>query len=483
MASPSSSSPVPVTMTPAATTTAHTAPAAIHQDDPLYALSPLDGRYKRSTAPLRAFFSEYALFKYRVQVEVLYFEALCTEVPAITQLRGVSPQQLAQLRASTFESFTVEDAMRIKEIEAVTNHDIKAVEYYLKDKMAACGLEAEKEFIHFGLTSQDINNTSIPMLLRDALHGHYVPALDQLIALLRSKLPDWDVPMLARTHGQPASPTNLAKECMVWVERLEEQRAVLLAVPHTGKFGGATGNFNAHLCAYPGVDWREFGELFLRKYLGLRRQRYTTQIEHYDHLAALCDACARLHTILTDLARDVWQYISLGYFTQKVKAGEVGSSAMPHKVNPIDFENAEGNLGVSNAILGFLSAKLPISRLQRDLTDSTVLRNLGVPLGHALVAMAALRRGLDKLLLNRAAIAADLDANWAVVAEGIQTVLRREGYPRPYEALKDLTRGNAHVTEATVRSFIEQLDGVSDAVRQELLAITPFTYVGYTARL
>ncbi|AIN95367.1 adenylosuccinate lyase, putative [Leishmania panamensis] len=462
------------------TTTAHKVSAEISEDSPLFALSPLDGRYKHSTVPLRAYFSEYALFKYRVQVEVLYFEALCKEVPTITQLRGVTDAHLAQLRAATFENFTVDDATKIKDIEAVTKHDIKAVEYYLKDKMSACGLETEKEFIHFGLTSQDINNTSIPMLLRDALHHHYIPTLDQLIALLKSKLPEWDVPMLARTHGQPASPTNLAKEFMVWIERLEEQRAMLLSIPNTGKFGGATGNFNAHLCAYPGVDWRNFGDLFLSKYLGLRRQRYTTQIEHYDNLAAICDACARLHTILMDLAKDVWQYISLGYFNQKVKAGEVGSSAMPHKVNPIDFENAEGNLGMSNAVLGFLSAKLPISRLQRDLTDSTVLRNLGVPLSHALIAFASLLRGVDKLLVNKPAIAADLESNWAVVAEGIQTVLRREGYPKPYEALKDLTRGNAQVTKETVRTFIQQLEGITEEVRQELLAISPFTYVGYT---
>ncbi|KPA75516.1 adenylosuccinate lyase putative (ASL) [Leptomonas pyrrhocoris] len=469
--------------TGAAITTAHEVPAEISQDSPLFALSPLDGRYKRNTISLRAYFSEYALFKYRVQVEVLYFEALCKECPAITQLRGVTEDQLKRLRSATFENFTVADAKHIKEIEAVTNHDIKAVEYYLKEKMAACGLEAEREFIHFGLTSQDINNTSIPMLLRDALLQQYIPSLESLIAAIRSKLPQWDVPMLARTHGQPASPSTLAKEFMVWVERLEGQKAMLLAIPNTGKFGGATGNFNAHLCAYPNVNWIEFGEMFLRKYLGLRRQTYTTQIEHYDNLAAICDACARIHVILLDLARDVWQYISMGYFSQKVKAGEVGSSTMPHKVNPIDFENAEGNLGMSNAVLGFLSAKLPISRLQRDLSDSTVLRNLGIPLGHALIAFASLRRGLDKLVINKDTIAADLEHNWAVVAEGIQTVLRREGYPKPYEALKDLTRGNDHVTEATVHTFIQNLEGISDEVRQELLAITPFTYVGYTARL
>ncbi|KPI82772.1 adenylosuccinate lyase putative (ASL) [Leptomonas seymouri] len=466
-----------------AITTAHEAATEINQDAPLFALSPLDGRYKRNTTPLRAYFSEYALFKYRVQVEVLYFEALCRDCPAIRQLRNVTDDQLKQLRAITFENFSVSDAQHIKEIEAVTNHDIKAVEYYLKEKMASCGLEAEKEFIHFGLTSQDINNTSIPMLLRDALHHHYIPSLDSLIASLKSKLPQWDVPMLARTHGQPATPTTLSKEFMVWVDRLEQQKAMLLAIPNTGKFGGATGNFNAHVCAYPKVDWVEFGENFLRNYLELRRQTYTTQIEHYDHLAAICDACARLHVILLDLSKDVWQYISMGYFSQKVKAGEVGSSAMPHKVNPIDFENAEGNLGMSNAVLGFLSAKLPISRLQRDLSDSTVLRNLGVPLGHALIAFASLRRGLDKLLINKRAIAEDLENNWAVVAEGIQTVLRREGYPKPYEALKDLTRGNDHVTEATVHTFIQNLQGISEEVRQELLAITPFTYVGYSARL
>ncbi|KAG5511641.1 hypothetical protein JKF63_07238 [Porcisia hertigi] len=469
--------------TAAVSTTAHKAPAEITQDSPLYALSPLDGRYKRHTAPLRAYFSEYALFKYRVQVEVLYFQALCKEVPAITPLRGVTDAQLAQLRATTFENFTDDDAKKIKEIETITNHDIKAVEYYLKDKMSACGLEAEREFIHFGLTSQDINNTCIPMLLRDALRHHYVPELDRLIGLLKSKMSEWDVPMLSRTHGQPASPTILAKEFMVWIERLEVQRGMLLSIPNTGKFGGATGNFNAHLCAYPGVDWRDFGDVFLTKYLGLRRQRYTTQVEHYDNLAAICDACARLQTILMDLAKDVWQYISLGYFNQKVKAGEVGSSAMPHKVNPIDFENAEGNLGMSNAVLRFLSAKLPISRLQRDLTDSTVLRNLGVPISHALIALASLHRGIEKLLVNKEAIAADLDNNWAVVAEGIQTVLRREGYPKPYEALKDLTRGNAHVTQETVHGFIQNLRGITDEVRQELLAITPFTYVGYSARL
>nr|AGT02516.1 adenylosuccinate synthase adenylosuccinate lyase [Herpetomonas muscarum] len=464
--------------------TAHSAPPdLLVNDGPLFALSPLDGRYKRGTAPLRAFFSEYALFKYRVQVEVLYITALCREVPQMTQLRAVTEEQLTQLRACTYENFTIDDAKHIKEIEATTNHDIKAVEYFLKEKMAACGLESILEFIHFGLTSQDVNNTAIPMLLRDAVQQHYVPALEKLIALLKEKLTGWDIPMLARTHGQPASPTNLAKEFMVWVERLTVQLALLQQVPVSGKFGGATGNFNAHKCAYPEVDWIAFGRTFMEKYLGLQRQTYTTQIEHYDCLAALCHACSRIQTVLLDLCKDVWQYISMGYFHQKIKAGEVGSSAMPHKVNPIDFENAEGNLGISNAILLHLASKLPVSRLQRDLTDSTVLRNLGVPLGHALVAFSSIARGLDKLTLNAEQIAADLDHNWAVVAEGIQTILRREGYPKPYEALKDLTRGNTHVTEETVREFIGRLEGISDEVRKELLAITPSTYVGYVARL
>lgn len=469
---------------PAAFTTSHSAPPDLtHGDGPLYALSPLDGRYKRNTAPLRAYFSEYALFKYRVQVEVLYFTALCKEVPEIVQLREVTDDQLARLRACTFENFTLADATHIKEIEAVTNHDIKAVEYFLKEKMLACGLESVSEFVHFGLTSQDINNTSIPMLLRDAIHHDYLPALDKVTSIVSGRLSEWDVPMLARTHGQPASPTNLAKEFMVWLERLRVQRGMLTAVPASGKFGGATGNFNAHKCAYPSVDWIAFGNLFMGKYLGLQRQQYTTQIEHYDCLAALCDACGRVQTILIDMCRDVWQYISMGYFHQKIKAGEVGSSAMPHKVNPIDFENAEGNLGMSNALFHFFAVKLPISRLQRDLTDSTVLRNLGVPIGHALVALASIARGLDKLVINKAAIDADLEGNWAVVSEGIQTVLRREGYPKPYEALKDLTRGNDHVTQATVRTFVENLKGISEEVRAELLAITPFSYVGYVARL
>ncbi|KEG13394.1 putative adenylosuccinate lyase [Trypanosoma grayi] len=449
------------------------------RDDPLLALSPLDGRYKRITTALRAYFSEYAFFKYRLRVEVEYFVALCKEVPAITPLRAVTDAQLQQLREIALNNFSLADAEEIKQTERVTNHDIKAVEYFLKKRMGTCGLSHVSEFVHFGLTSQDINNTAIPMMLRDALAAMYLPGLDGVIAALESRIGEWDIPMLARTHGQPASPTNVAKEFMVWIERLKEQRRQLVEVPTTGKFGGATGNFNAHLVAYPSVNWCAFGDMFLSKYLGLKRQHYTTQIEHYDNLAALCDACARAHVILVDLCRDVWQYISMGFFHQKVKTGEVGSSAMPHKVNPIDFENAEGNLLISNSMLKFLSAKLPVSRLQRDLTDSTVLRNLGVPLGHAAIAFSSITRGLDKLLVDRETIEKDLAANWAVVAEGIQTILRRECYPEPYEALKDLTRGNTHVTEETVQNFVKGLTGISEDVRRELLAITPFNYVGY----
>eukprot|EP00796_Vickermania_ingenoplastis_P009080 gene9080-6373_t len=452
----------------------------VSADAPLLALTPLDGRYKRQSWKLRNYFSEYALHKYRVKVEVLYFTALCKEVPAVTQLQQVTAKQLDDLAASTYQNFTVDDAKKIKEIESVTNHDIKAVEYYLKEKMLQCGLEHVTEFIHFGLTSQDINNTSIPMLFRDALDEVYLPALDAFIAAVEAKMPEWNISMLARTHGQPASPTNLGKEYMVFIERLKEQRSLLLNVRPSGKFGGATGNFNAHKCAYPGVNWIQFGNLFLDNYLGLRRQQFTTQIEHYDNLAAICDAMSRIHTILVDFSRDTWQYISMGYFAQKTKAGEIGSSAMPHKVNPIDFENAEGNLGVANALLHFFSSKLPISRLQRDLTDSTVLRNLGVPVGHAMVALNSLTRGLDKLLLNERVIKEDLSKNWAVVAEAIQTVLRREGFPKPYEALKDLTRGQETVTEETVKTFVLGLTGITEDVRQELLEISPFNYVGYT---
>lgn len=444
----------------------------------LLAISPIDGRYKRNTTKLVDYFSEFAFFKYRVLVEVEYFIALCA-VPDIAQLRVVTPEQQAQLRRLCVDEFTVADAAQIKETERITNHDIKAVEYFLKAKMQLIGLEEVAEFIHFGLTSQDINNTSIPMMLHAATVKQYLPALDKIIDNIQLKLEEWNTPMLARTHGQPASPTNLAKEFKVWLERLGNQRAQLLAVPFGAKFGGATGNFNAHLVAYPNVDWRSFADTFVSKTLGLTRQQYTTQIEHYDNIGSLCDAMRRIHIILLDMVKDVWQYISLGYFKQTIKQGEIGSSAMPHKVNPIDFENAEGNLGMSNAILEFFGNKLPISRLQRDLTDSTVLRNLGVPMGHALVAFSSIDRGLGKLLVDKAAITRDLNENWAIVAEGIQTILRREGYPKPYEALKDLTRTNAHVTEEGMREFVSNLSGISESVRAEILAVTPSSYVGY----
>jgi adenylosuccinate lyase len=444
----------------------------------LLAISPVDGRYKRNTKCLVDYFSEFAFFKYRVEVEIEYFAALCG-VPEVQQLRAVTAEQLEHLRRICIDEFNVADAAQIKETERITNHDIKAVEYFIKAKMQIVGLESVSEFIHFGLTSQDINNTSIPMMLRDATLKQYLPTLDRLIQTIEGKLEQWNVPMLARTHGQPASPTNLAKEYKVWLERLSNQRAQLLAVPFGAKFGGATGNFNAHRVAYPSVDWRAFADAFVSNTLGLTRQQYTTQIEHYDNIGALCDAMRRVQIILLDLAKDTWQYIAMGYFKQIIKAGEIGSSAMPHKVNPIDFENAEGNLGMSNALLEFFGNKLPISRLQRDLTDSTVLRNLGVPVGHALIAFSSLERGLNKLLVDTDKIAKDLNENWAIVAEGIQTILRREGYPKPYEALKDLTRTNAHVTEAGLREFIENLAGVSDTVREELLAVTPSSYVGY----
>lgn len=449
------------------------------QDIQLLSVGPLDGRYKRDTLVLRDYFSEYAFYKYRVMVEVLYFKELCTSVPAMTQLRSVTEHQLSELCEATIKSFNIDSATEIKKFEAVTNHDIKAVEYFVKNKMQECGMTPFTEFIHFGLTSQDINNTSIPMLFRDALTDVYLPRLNNFIDYLVEKIPEWNVPMLARTHGQPATPTNLGKEYMVFVERLREQQRQLLSIPHSGKFGGATGNLNAHKCAYPDVDWVTFANNFLRKTLGLHRQQYTTQIEHYDNLAAFCDALSRIHTILIDLSRDTWQYISLGYFGQKIKKNEVGSSAMPHKVNPIDFENAEGNLGIANSLLHFFSSKLPISRLQRDLTDSTVLRNLGVPLGHALVALSSLIRGLDKLLLRKEVVSEDLSRNWSVVSEAIQTVLRREGYPKPYEALKDFARGNEQVTEEAVHRFIVDIPGISEDLKAELLKITPFNYVGY----
>lgn len=443
----------------------------------LLAVSPIDGRYRKQCSALSKYFSEFALFKYRVFIEVEYFAFLC-EKGNIPQLRAAPEDRIQLLRDSVqFSKFTLLDAKSIKAKEKITNHDIKAVEYFVKDRMVEVGLKEYSEFIHFGLTSQDINNTSIPMILKDVVNNEYLPALNRFVELLKSKLADWNVPMLARTHGQPASPTNLAKEFKVWIERLEEQIRQLKEVPFSAKFGGATGNFNAHLVAYPDHDWKKFADEFVAK-LGLKRSQYTTQIEHYDNIASLCHAMERIHTILVDLSRDVWQYIAMGYFRQQIKAGEVGSSAMPHKVNPIDFENAEGNLGLANCMLQFFASKLPISRLQRDLTDSTVLRNLGVPFGHALVAFSSLSRGAGKLLLDKTAIDKDLSDNWAVVSEGIQTVLRREGFDKPYEALKELTRTNETITEASMKAFIEGLN-VSEGVKAELRGITPFTYVGY----
>ncbi|GAA4384873.1 adenylosuccinate lyase [Hymenobacter koreensis] len=442
---------------------------------PLTALSPLDGRYRRHTAPLAAYFSELALIRYRVLVEVEYFIALC-ELP-LPQLQGVDTAVFESLRR-IYQDFTEADADAVKAHERVTNHDVKAVEYFLRDRLAVLELSQYQEFIHFGLTSQDINNTAVPLSLREALHRELQPAYEQLADQLRALAAQWAaVPMLARTHGQPASPTRLGKEIQVFVARLEQQLVLLKQVPFGAKFGGATGNFNAHHVAYPGIDWHAFGQQFVNEQLGLHRSFPTTQIEHYDHLAATCDGLKRLNTILIDLARDVWQYISLGYFRQTVKAGEVGSSAMPHKVNPIDFENAEGNLGLANAVLEHLAAKLPISRLQRDLTDSTVLRNLGVPLAHTLIALNALQRGLQKLALDEAALQRDLEANWAVVAEAIQTILRRENYPDPYNALKALTRTGEAISQTTIREFVNGLN-VSDQVKAELLAISPSNYFG-----
>ena len=442
---------------------------------PLTALSPLDGRYARTTAPLATRFSEMALIRYRVLVEVEYFIALA-ELP-LPQLREVPAEAFPGLRA-LYENFSEANAEAVKAHEAVTNHDVKAVEYFLRDQFTALGLGAFIEFIHFGLTSQDINNTAIPLSFRDALVGVLLPAYAQVRNVLAARAQEWAaVPMLARTHGQPASPTRLGKEVDVFVARLDAQVTLLAQVPFGAKFGGATGNFNAHFVAYPQVDWHAFAATFVNDRLGLHRSFPTTQIEHYDHLAAHCDALKRLNTILLDLARDVWQYISLGYFKQTIKAGEVGSSAMPHKVNPIDFENAEGNLGVANALLEHFAAKLPISRLQRDLTDSTVLRNLGVPLGHILVALGALQRGLGKLALDETALHRDLEANWAVVAEGIQTILRREAYPDPYNALKALTRTGEAISAASIGAFIDGLD-VNEDVKVELRGITPWGYVG-----
>ena len=444
--------------------------------DILTAISPIDGRYRNKAVALAPYFSEYALMKYRTRVEIEYFIALC-EIP-LPQLADFDQRHFPALRA-IYEQFSEADAARVKEIESVTNHDVKAIEYFIKEKIDAIGgMDAYKEFIHFGLTSQDINNTSIPMMLKESLHEVYLPMLDQLIAQLLDYAEQWkDIPMLAKTHGQPASPTRLGKEVMVFAYRLQEQTKQLRACPISAKFGGATGNMNAHHVAYPAYDWRAFANQFVSEKLGLQREQYTTQISNYDNLAAVFDAMKRVHTIILDLDRDFWQYVSMEYFKQKIKAGEVGSSAMPHKVNPIDFENSEGNLGIANAILEHLSRKLPISRLQRDLTDSTVIRNIGVPMAHALIAFQSTLKGLGKLLLNEEAIARDLDNCWAVVAEAIQTVLRREAYPHPYEALKALTRTNAAITADSISGFIDQLE-VSEAIKEELRAITPHNYTG-----
>ncbi|MCU0348919.1 MAG: adenylosuccinate lyase [Saprospiraceae bacterium] len=441
----------------------------------LTAISPIDGRYAGKTRELSAYFSEFALIKYRVLVEVQYFKALC-ELP-LPQLTGITPQQLESIMTIA-DDFTVEQAQAIKDIERTTNHDVKAVEYFLKERFDEIGLASQKEFIHFGLTSQDINNTATPMLTRDAVSAVYLPLALKIRDLINESAKAWaDVPMLARTHGQPASPTRLGKEFMVFVERMGEQLSQLNRIAWRGKFGGATGNFNAHHVAYPAIDWVAFGNAFLEKDLGLVRSQQTTQIEHYDNLAAVFHALSRINTILIDLCRDIWAYISMDYFKQKTVKGEIGSSAMPHKVNPIDFENAEGNLGLANALFGHLAEKLPISRLQRDLTDSTVLRNIGVPFGHTLIAMQSIEKGMGKLLLNEAKLQEDLENNWMVVAEAIQTVLRREGYPQPYEALKDLTRGKARVTKADIHDFIQNLE-VTAEIKSELLRIEPSNYTG-----
>ena len=447
----------------------------------LTAISPIDGRYRSKTEPLAEYFSEYALIRYRIRVEIEYFITLC-ELP-LPQLADFDHSLFDQLR-DIYRHFTPADAQRVKDIEAVTNHDVKAVEYYIKEKIdkelstVNSQLSTFKEFIHFGLTSQDINNTSIPLSIKEALEQVYYPLVEELIEQLHDYAEQWkNIPMLAKTHGQPASPTRLGKEVMVYVYRLEEQLRSLKETPITAKFGGATGNFNAHHVAYPQYDWREFGNQFVSEKLGLEREQYTTQISNYDWLGAIFDAMRRINTIVIDLDRDFWMYISMDYFKQKIKKGEVGSSAMPHKVNPIDYENSEGNLGIANAFLQFLAAKLPVSRLQRDLTDSTVLRNVGVPMGHALIAFQSTLKGLRKLILNEEKLQQDLDNTWAVVAEAIQTILRREGYPNPYETLKALTRTNEGITADTIAAFIETLD-VSEAVKEELRAITPANYTG-----
>ncbi len=443
----------------------------------LTAISPIDGRYRDKTNKLGKYFSEYALIKYRVHVEIEYFISLCS-LP-LPQLKAIDKDTIDKLR-TIYRDFTEEDAAKVKEIEKVTNHDVKAVEYFIKDKIKEIGenIYKYKEFIHFGLTSQDINNTSVPLSIKEALVNVYYPAIEELISQLKDYAEEWEnIPMLAKTHGQPASPTRLGKEIEVFVYRLTEQLNILKNCKITAKFGGATGNFNAHTVAYPNIDWKKFADNFINKSLGLEREQWTTQISNYDNICAIFDALRRINTIILDLDRDFWLYISMNYFKQKIKAGEVGSSAMPHKVNPIDFENSEGNIGIANAILQFLARKLPVSRLQRDLTDSTVLRNIGVPFAHSLIAIKSTLKGLRKLILNEDKINKDLEDTWTVVAEAIQTILRREGYPNPYEALKKLTRTNSKITEKEIHNFIKGLN-VTDKIKKELLSITPYNYIG-----
>ena len=441
----------------------------------LSAISPIDGRYSKKTESLKQYFSEAALIKYRVLVEVEYFISLCNF--PLPQLQNF-PTKKYELLRNLYANFTNEDAQKIKDIEGVTNHDVKAVEYFIKEKFDKLGLQDFKEFIHFGLTSQDINNTAVPLSIKNAMEENYLPQIKKIVAKLKTRAKRWkDMAMLARTHGQAASPTRLGKEIMVFVERIENQLALLNNIPFSAKFGGATGNFNAHHVSYPEIDWVSFANSFTTDALGLERQQTTTQIEHYDNVAALMDNLSRINTIFIDFSKDIWTYVSMNYFKQKIKEGEVGSSAMPHKVNPIDFENAEGNLAMANAVFNFLSGKLPISRLQRDLTDSTVLRNIGVPFAHTSIAFASLERGLDKLVLNKKAIDTDLEKNWAVVAEAIQTILRREGFKNPYEMLKELTRTNEVINAESIANFINNLE-ISERVKKELLAITPFNYTG-----
>ncbi len=441
----------------------------------LNAITPIDGRYISKTSSLQEYFSESALIKFRVQVEIEYFIALCNS--SILQLNHFPTDKFPGLR-SLYSNFSEQDAQRIKDIESITNHDVKAVEYFIKEKFDKLGLEEFKEFIHFGLTSQDINNTAVPYSIKEAVEKVFLPKLTEVLDLLNSRAEEWkNIPLLSRTHGQAASPTRMGKEIKVFSERIEKQLSLLSTIPFNAKFGGATGNFNAHHVAFPEIDWVNFANNFTKDALNLERQQTTTQIEHYDNLAALMDNISRINTILIDFSRDIWTYVSMDYFKQKIKKGEVGSSAMPHKVNPIDFENAEGNLGMANAIFNFLSSKLPVSRLQRDLTDSTVLRNIGVPFAHSLIALASLNKGINKLLINKANIEEDLEKNWAVVAEAIQTILRREGYPNPYEALKELTRTNSVINAESIASFIDTLD-VNDTIKAELKAITPSNYTG-----